>query len=168
MAAVDLSELVIDLETELNAPGEDIYSTVTETQWVNYLRNAFWNAHLDGLMAGWTESDGLITALGSDSTMSRDQQQVIVMYATMSIIKNKIMNDETLSRYVAGPVEYEVQRSAQVYRAVMEDLKDRLDRVLQRLSDSGAARDIYYIDTYAARQYSIAYGLIDWIGADRG
>jgi len=168
LASVDLEDLVPDLIIEVNQPGTDQYATVSSPEWVSELRNAFWNAHLDGLMNGWTESDGIISKLNDPTAaaMTRDQQQLIILYAYMKIVKNQILNTDTVFRAKAGPVEYETQKSAQVYRAILEDLNVRISRVLDRLADEGSATDIIYIDTYAARQSAIAYGFIDWVGSE--
>lgn len=168
MASVDLEDLVPDLLIEINQPGADQYPTVSTDGWVSELRNAFWNAHIDGLMNGWTESDGIVSRLNDPTAdaMTRDLQQVIILYAYVKILKNQISQASSVFRTKAGPVEYEVQKSAQVYRAILEDLNTRLSRVLERLADDGSVTDIMYIDTYAARQTAIAYGYIDWVGSD--
>lgn len=166
MASVDLEDLVPDLIVELNQPGTDQYPTVSTTEWVAYLRNGFWNAYLDGLMNGWTESDGLVVKQNDPTAdaMGRDQQQIIILYAFLNVIKNQIIQLNTVFRAQAGPVEYEVQKSAQVFRALLDDLNTRLNRIIERLADDGSATDIHYVDTYGARQTAIAYGYIDWVG----
>ena len=166
MAAVDLEDLVEDLQVQINQPGTDQFPTVSTEEWVNYLRVAFWNAHLDGLMSGWTESEGFVSKINDPTAaaMSRDQQQLIVLYAYIDIIKNQIMQINTLFRAQAGSVEYEVQKSAQVYKAILDDLQLRLNRVVERLSEDSSTSGIVYIDTYAARQAAIAYDLVSWVG----
>lgn len=168
MAAIDLDDLVEDLVTEINIPGVNAYPTVSNEEWVNYLRNAFWNAHLDGLMQGWTENEGLVSQLNNPngSAMTRDQQQIIIIYAVLNIIQKNLLSMDTSSTYKAGSVEYSTGKSAQIYRALIDDMRTRLERILDRLAENGVARDIYYIDTYAARQYAISSGLISWIGSD--
>ena len=165
MASIDLEDLIPDILVELNIPGGDTYAAVTADEWVSRLRNGFWNAHLDGLMTGWTESDGLIFQLGNPtgSAMTRDQQQIIIIYTAMNAIKNNLLNLNTAERYKAGAVSYEIERSAQVYRALLEDMSQRLERVLERLSDANVIPPTFYIDTYAARQAAIIYDSVTWI-----
>lgn len=165
MASVDLEDLIVDLEVELNIPGGDAYAAVTTDEWVNRLRNGFWNAHLDGLMTGWTESEGIISKLNDPTAdaMTRDQQQVIVIYTVMSAVKNNLLNLNTAERYKAGAVSYEIEKSAQVYRSLLDDISARLQRILERLSDANVIAPTYYIDTYAARQAAIIYNNVTWI-----
>jgi len=165
MASVDLEELIPDVLVELNIPGGDTYATVSSDEWVSRLRNGFWNAHLDGLMSGWTEADGFISKLGDPNAdaMTRDQQQIVIIYTVMNAIKNNLLNLNTAERYKAGAVSYEIERSAQVYRALLEDMSNRLERILERLSDANVIPPVYYIDTYAARQAAIIYDSVTWI-----
>lgn len=167
MASVDLEDLIEDLQSELNTPGADVYDTVSPTAWVSYLRNAFWSAHLDGLMEGWTESDGLILKLNDPSAaaMTRDQQQLIIMYAGIQILRNELKNMNTVFRAKAGSVEYETGKSSQVLKGLLEDMTERRNYILQRLADTGVARDMVYIDSYIARQNAINSGYLEWVGS---
>lgn len=166
MASVDLEDLIPDLVVELNTPGADIYATVSTEEWVTRLRNAFWEAHLNGFMDGWTESDGVVSKLNDPTAdaMTRDQQQLIILHAGMTIVRAELRSLNTLESYKAGPVEYEIQKSSQVLRALLQDMTDRINYLLQRLADTGVARDIYYINSYIARQDAINSGITDWVG----
>jgi hypothetical protein len=165
MASVDLEELIPDILVELNVPGGEVYAAVSGDEWVARLRNGFWNAHLDGLMNGWTELEGFVSRLNDPSAdaMTRDQQQIIIIYTAMNAIKNNILSLNTAERYKAGSVSFEVERSYQIYKSVLEDMSKRLERILERLSDANIIPPTYYIDTYAARQEAIFYDLAKWI-----
>ena len=162
-AALDLTDLVTPLQAALNIPGEDIYGTVSPTQWVTYLSNGFWEAYLDGLVLGYVEADGEVTPISGTTVMPKDQQQLILMYAAIAITRLRLLNAQTVFRAKAGPVEYEVQQSAQVMKSLLEEFSERRRYILQRLADTGIARDMYYIDTYTARQNAINYGYTEWI-----
>lgn len=166
MASVDLEDLVPDLVIELNTPGADIYGAVSTDEWVTRLRNAFWEAHLNGFMDGWTESEGLVSRLNDPTAdaMTRDQQQLIILHAGMTVIRSELRSLNTAESYKAGPVAYEVQKSSQVLRALLQDMTDRMSYLLKRLADTGVARDIYYINSYTARQEAINAGYTDWVG----
>ena len=166
MASIDLEDLIPDLVFELNTPGVDIYASVSTDEWVARLRNAFWEAHLNGFMDGWTEAEGLISRLNDPTAaaMTRDQQQLIILHAGMAVVRSELRSINTLESYKAGPVAYEVQKSSQVLRALLQEMTDRMHYLLQRLADTGIARDIYYIDSYTARQEAINYGYTSWVG----
>jgi len=165
MATVDLADLVPDIIVALNIPGEDAYATVSPETWVGYLKDGFWNAILEGLLVGYTEEDGVISSTVDDTAMPRDLQQLIIMYTSIAVLRNKLFSLQTLFRAKAGPVEYEVQQSAQVMKALLDEFSERRRFILQRLADTGSSTDIYYIDSYIARQEAIDYGLTEWIGA---
>ena len=163
--SLDLADLVTPLQAALNIPGEDIYGTVSPTEWITYLANGFWEAYLDGLLSDYIEVDGEILPISGSTIMSKDKQQLVLMYAAITIMRLRLLNAQTLFRSKAGPVEYEVQQSAQVMKALLDDFSERRKFILQRLSDSGIARGTYYIDTYLARQDAINSGYTDWIGS---
>ncbi len=166
MASIDLEDLVPDLVVELNTPGANIYGAVSTDEWVTRLRNAFWEAHLNGFMDGWTETDGVVGKLNDPAAdaMTRDQQQLIILHAGMTVIRAELRTLNTAESYKAGPVSYEVQKSSQVLRALLDDMTKRMNYLLQRLADTGIARDIYYINSYVARQESINSGITPWVG----
>lgn len=162
-ATVDLEDLIPDLEIALNIPGENLYATVGTTEWVGHLRDGFWNSYIEGLLLGYVESDGIISPVSGSTPMPRDAQQLIIMFTSIEIIRKRLMSMQTVFRAKAGPVEYEVQQSASVLKALLDDLTDRRKYILLRLSDSGIARDIHYIDVYQARQESLNNQYTDWV-----
>jgi hypothetical protein len=166
MASVDLSELIGDLEAAVTVPGAvSPFATSSETEWLTRLRNAFWSAYNDGIIAGFTcDEDGIVNPSGGgDSTFTRDLQQLVIMYAAINIYQNQIMQLKTLFRAKAGQVEYETQQSAQVIKSLLDSLLAQRATILQRLSDGGFT-DSYYIDAIRSRDDSLRYNFIDWNG----
>ena len=166
MASIDLTELIPDLELELNAPGVDGFPTVSDVEWVNRLRNGFWTAVLDDLIVGYKEVDGSIAPVSSAyPTFPRDQQQLIIMYAVITVIRQQLMDMNTTFRAKAGPVEYEVQKSAVLLKGLLDEFAARRNNLIIKLAQSEAARDIYYINGYISRQNAIDQGYAEWVGA---
>lgn len=162
--SVDLSDLVDDLKAELNVPGNNSYPDATEDEWLNQMRNSFWEVVLDGLITGYTESDGIIKPNSSSGQkLGRDFQQIIIFYAGIRVVRNQLRDIQTVFRTKAGPVEYEVQQSAQVLKTLLDELTNRRKFILQRLSDGGSS-DAYYVDSLIARDDSINYGFTYWVG----
>lgn len=160
--AVDLGDLVQYLEAEVSPPGNDLFPTVQDDEWITRLANGFWNARLDGILAGYVEAEGEITPVSGDTDMSRELQQVIVFYAAYETILLALRTLNTTFRAVAGPVEYETQQSAQVLRDIASALKDKRNILLNRLSDMGLTSD-YVIDSVIARQDSLLAGASYWV-----
>lgn len=163
--AVDLTDLVESLERSVSPPDEDLYANVTDQQWVGYLADAFWSARVEaGLFSGYfiNENDEIEPESPTDPDLSRDQQQIIVLYATLSIITQSIRNTNTLFRAKAGPAEFETQNSATALKDVLAELQRRRDMVLTRLSDMGAAGDMI-VDLTLSVNDSLEYGDSYWI-----
>lgn len=163
--AVDLGDLTELLLAEVDAPGEDSFPDATDDDWVNNLRSAFWEAVLDGVIPPnqFTENDGLVAPVDENGEdLSRELQQLIILYAGVRVIRNKMRVMNTLFRSKAGPVEFETQQSANVLKAIMDELVRKRNLVLQRLSDLGTVES-HYIDMVIERNDSIAFGDTVWV-----
>lgn len=160
--AVDLFDLVEPLKREVSPPGEDLFPNATDDDYFGNLQDAFWDARLDGLLEEYTESDGSITPISGSTDMTRDLQQVIVLYAGVRIVRNHLRALNTVFRSKAGPVEFETQKAASVLKALLDELRTRRNTVLSRLSDVGGV-DSYYIDALLERDESIYYEDTYWV-----
>lgn len=159
--AVDLGDLIESLRREVSPPGEDLFPDATDDDYFGNLQDSFWDARLDGLLEGYTESDGLVVPTSGTTELTRDLQQLVVLYAGVRIVRNHLRALNTLFRSKAGPVEFETQKSAQVLKAILDELHARRNLVLTRLSDVGSV-DSYYIDALIARDESLGYGDTYW------
>jgi len=162
--AVDLTDLVASLQRAVSPPDEDLYPLVTDQQWIGYLADAFWSARIEaGLFEGYfiNETDE-IEAVGS-TDLSREYQQIIVLYAALNIITQSIRNTNTMFRAKAGPAEFETQNSATALRDVLAELQSRRSMVLTRLSDLGSSGDMI-IDMTLGVNDPLGYGDAYWIG----
>lgn len=163
--AVDLGDLIEMVQSEVDAPGEDSFPNATDDDWLNNLRSAFWEAVLDGVISPskYTEDEGSITPIDvTDPDLSREMQQLIVLYAGVRVIRNKIRTMNTVFRTKAGPVEFETQQSANVFKTILDELVRRRNLILTRLSDVGAANS-YYIDMVLARDDAMSFGDVTWV-----
>lgn len=159
--AVDLGDLIESLQREVSPPGEDLFPNATDDDWFGNLQDAFWEARLDGLLEGFTESDGSVVPTSGTTDLSRDMQQIVVLYAGVRIVRNHLRSLNTVFRSKAGPVEFETQKSAQLLKGLLDELRSRRNLVLTRLSDLGAVNS-YYIDAIVARDESLGYGDTYW------
>lgn len=162
--AVDLSELIGSLRREVNPPGGDAFPDANDASYLGYLQDAFWEVRLDGMLAGFNELDGIVKPeTAGDPDLSRDLQQLLVLYGGIRMVRTQLTNLNTVFRAKAGAVEYETQQSAQVLKAILDELKSRRALVLERLSDLGVV-PTYYIDGVSAREHSIDSALTYWVG----
>lgn len=166
--SVDVSNLVDALKAEISAPGEDSFPDATDDDYIFRLINGFWNAVLDGLITGYSVDDnGIITPNSGTTDMSREIQQIIVFYAAMDSVINAIRSLNTITRSVAGPVEFEVQKSANTLRDILKALLSRRDILLTRLSDLGMTPSSY-VDGVLARDLSQHFGDQPYVSGVQG
>lgn len=165
--AVDLGDLIENLQAEINPPGSNLYPDATDDDWVTRLVNAFWDTVLDGLITGYTESDGLVSPSSGTTELTRELQQIVVFYAGISVVRNAIRDLNTKLRAKAGPVEFETAKSANTLRDILKELQYRRSLLLNRLSDLGVT-DSYYIDAVTARDESYQDSLTNWVSAHEG
>ncbi len=164
MASLDLTDLIPDLQYNLNSPGEDAFANVSEEEWTSRLRDGFWNAWNDGLIQDYIEVDGVVSPRSGTATISRDQQQIILLYTSIAVLFQQMLRLNTTFRAKAGPVEYETQQSAQLLKALLDDLSQRRIYLLERLAETGVTRAFYLIDTYQSRQSALNEGISVWVG----
>lgn len=161
-ATIDLSDLIDDMKTELSVPGETSFAAATDAQWLSQLRNAFWECSLDGLITGYTESDGIVSPLSGTTPLARDLQQVVIFYAGVRVLRNKLVDLKTRFATEAGPVKYEVEQSAAVLKGILDELIRRRNVWLIRISDVGHT-NASYVDMVISRDESMNDRNIYWM-----
>lgn len=150
--AVELSSFVGSLQREVVPLGSGLFADVTPEQWTAYLTDAFWEARLDGFMEGYSADDtGSIEALdGVD--LDRRYVALVVLYAGIRVLRNRILNMNTGFRAKAGPVEFEQQNSATMLAEMLKQLRTTKDRILQEL-DEAEATAVLALDAFSVRLF---------------
>ena len=183
--AVDLFELVEPLRREVNPPGSDLFPDSTDDNWVGSLTDAFWEIRLHSLLDGFEEnaasrggpaafSEAIVTPIGvaddtyddpdgydPDSDLSRELQQLIVLWAGWKIMLARMSSLNSLNRAKAGPVEYETQQAASVLKTLLDQFKARIDFILDALANSGSSTVVF--DALVERSWSQALGDTWWV-----
>lgn len=183
---VDLSELIEALKARVNPPGINLYPSSTDDDWVIRLTDAFWDARLKGVTAlanfeenagarggPTTYSEGIITPLGAEEgyddpsgwsstdDLSREAQQIVVLFAAWRITLAKMQEVKTQFKSKAGPVEYERQQSATLLKAVLDALKAEIDALSDDLT-GGSGGDAVF-DALINREWSMYDSEITWV-----
>lgn len=161
-ATVDLNDLIDDMKTELAVPGESGFANATDAEWLSQLRNAFWECALDGLISGYQESDGVVSPISGSTALPRDLQQVVIYYAGVRILRNKLVDLKTRFVTEAGPVKYEIEQSAAVLKGILDELIRRRNVWLIRISDVGHT-NARYVDMVISRDESMNNRDIYWM-----
>jgi hypothetical protein len=162
--AIDLADLLPDLRAEINPPGTDLYPNASNADLVNRLRNAFWEARLQGAFPTYAEADGVIAPLNGSTDLPREQQQLVILFAGLNIVLADYRNVQATFKAQAGPVAYETGRSAQLLKTVLDTIKAKLgaalDAAVNGPSWSGSTT---VFDAVMARTDSLSVGDTWWV-----
>ena len=150
--AVDLSEFVDSLRREITPLGSDLFSSVNDAELTGYLSDAFWEARLDGFMANFVaDEDGVVTPTTTGAAdLDRRYVALVVLYAGIKVLRNRILNMNTSFRAKAGPVEFEQQNSATMLAEMLKQLRATKDRILEEL-DEAEMTSVMYLDAFSVR-----------------
>lgn len=146
---IELSDYVAVLRREVTPPGSELFANVSDASMTGHLTDSFWEARLDGFLDGYVaDEDGAVTP-----DLPRELIALVVLYAGIRIIRNRLINMNTSFRAQAGPVEYEVQNSASVLSEMLRQLATTKKR-LQTVADDYGITPTCLIDGYTVRQVS--------------
>lgn len=166
--SVDLGNLVDAARAAVNAPGEDNFPNGTDDDYLLRLINGFWGAVLDGIIVGYSVDDnGIVTPNSGTTDLDREFQQVVIFYMAIDVVTNALRSINTMTHSVAGPVEFEIQKSANTLRDVLKELQNRRAIILRRLSDVGSTKSSY-VDGVLARDLSQHYGEQPYVSGVQG
>lgn len=163
--SIDLADYVDSLRREVTPLGTTLFSTVTDDQLIAYMQDAFWEAKLDGFIENYIEEDGEISHVSGGPEMDRKYVALVVLYAGIRVLRNKILNTNTGFRAKAGPVEFEQQNSATMLVEMLKQLRATKDRVLEEL-DAADATYALVLDALSVRTFdsSSYWGSIELTG----
>jgi hypothetical protein len=153
--AIDLSEdtYINSLKREVSPLGSAMFDGVDDETWLGYLTDAFWEAKLDGFMVGYVEEDGEIEHEAGGADLDRRYVALIVLYAGIRVLRNRILNMNTGFRAKAGAVEFEQQNSATMLAEMLKQLRATKERILDSI-DEGDATAVTMIDAYSTRVFN--------------
>lgn len=167
LMVVDLVDYIDALKREVQPPGSSIFDAVSQSDWVGYLTDAFWEARLDGFLTHWvavenSSTDVTIepTTVGGDD-MPRQYVALVVLYAGIRVLRNRILNTNTGFRAKAGPVEFEQQNSANLLSEMLKQLKATKDRIIESLEQQAVSNlpggGVLVLDAFSARLFTPGY-----------
>lgn len=149
--AIDLADLVDNLKREVNPPGQSIFADATDADYEGYMTDSFWEMVLRGYITGYTATDTSVSPESGTEELSRELQQLVVINAAMIIMRVHLANIDTGFRAHAGAAEFETRKSAQAIQAVLENLQDRYQTILDNLPSENEGNPVYYGDVMNLR-----------------
>lgn len=166
--AVALTTLVPSLRRAANPPGQDFYPGTGTNEWRGRLADAFWKARLNDFFAGYAIDEAGANIVPIDSggeDLDRAEQELIVQFAALTAIRNKIMALPTATRRQAGPVETETQRSAQVLVQVLKDVTAELNATREIVISASTPRAAAFFDAMviSASRFAEGYDVYGWV-----
>lgn len=137
--ALDLSEYTRALKREVSVPGATgILDNASFDDLVGVLVDAFWLARLDGFFPQYTCSeDGFVEHMDGGDDLPRTHVSVVLLYAGIKVIRNKILDLSQSMRAKAGPVEYETAVAATVLTALLAQLRETQHHLLDEVLEGG-------------------------------
>lgn len=152
--AVELFDYVESLKREIEPPGTDLFTGVTDTEWVGYLSDAFWEARLDGFLEGYlvSEDDAIVPTETGAADLDRRWMALVLLYAGVKVLRNRILNMSVAFRAKAGPVEFEQENSATMLAEMLRQLKAAKDRIIEDLDNTPS--DVMVLDAFSTRLFS--------------
>lgn len=167
--AIDLADLIPAVIREVNAPGTNLFTGAVDDDWLGQLEDSFWEAKLFGFFANFSEADGLVTPITGTTELTRDWQQLIVLFAGIRTLRIKLINQGTSFHAKAGPVEITTSNSANLMTLAMKQLQEKITLLLNNLADSITGHTlVYYINGICAETYALQYGFDRFSGSDGG
>lgn len=134
---VDLSEdqYIESLKREITPLGSTAFDAIPAVTWLGYLTDAFWKAKLDGFLIGYVvDEEGLVTPVDTSAAdLDRKYVALVILYAGISVLRNQILNTNTMFRAKAGPVEFEQQTGATMLTEMLKQLRATKDQLLEEL-----------------------------------
>lgn len=158
--AVDLSVLIDSLKRSINPPGVDTFDAA-DSVYLGYLSDAFWELRMLDMLSDYTESNGIIVSMTGGDDIGREMQQLILLFAAITIVTNELKLAETVFRAKAGPLEFETQKNGALLRDILAELQRRRVIAETALFDIGAVSDVY-IDSVVGRSGG-TYGGTWWV-----
>lgn len=151
--SVDLSNYVDSLRREVSPPGADAFAAVGDDVFAGYLADAFWEVRLDGFMEPFVaDPDGIVTPQSvGGADIGREDIALVILYAGIKIIRNRLLSTNTRLSAKAGPVEFTTENSALLLVEMLKELTNIKNRLLYLKSYN---QNVAIIDVFSARSVS--------------
>lgn len=149
--AIDLSDYAEVLRREITPLGTDAFRDVTEETLTLTLADGFWEAVLDNLIKGYTcDPDGIVESTSGAGEFPRQLVALVVLYASVKILRNKVLNTASSFSAKAGPVEYQQQFSSQMLTEMLKQLNATKEAIKNPEDDNITIAS--YFDALSVRQ----------------
>lgn len=159
--------LVPSLRRATSPPGVDLHPDANDPIFAGYVEDAFWTALLKGAITGFTIDTGvtpheIVPAAPNTAELPGELGLLIVEFGALNVITGDLMNLQTQFSATAGPVKFEIQRSATVLVAVLKNIQDQIALSLAQIGRLGFVNTVVF-DAVIASTLSVALGDSWWV-----
>lgn len=123
----NLVDLIPSLKREVNPPGVDTLSSLVTADLQGYLADAVSEAQLDGFLGAYV-LDPVAYTVTPD--LPNYYQYMVVLWAGVRILRNRLSNLHTMIKQQAGPVQQEIQNSATLLNAILAEIVAKKQRLI--------------------------------------
>lgn len=145
----DLAEAIDSLKNAVAIPGTfaTTFPSTSDDDLTLVLVDAFGEAQLNGFFSAYTATaEGVVAP-----DISRAEIALIVLYATVRILRTELRNRKTHVRYEAGTTVFEQDQSAQLLVGLLKAYEEEKKAVTTVGVARGAASAFYMADQYLER-----------------
>lgn len=155
--STDLTELVPALKRSIAVPGTfaDVFPDTSDPDLAGTLGDAFAECQLDGFFETYTMADDE----NITEDLTRPEQALVIIYATVRILQSEIRNRKTHKRYEAGSTVFEEDQGSATLVELLREYKDRKKDLREQGISGDAGEAFYMADAYLMR----AAGITNWI-----
>jgi hypothetical protein len=156
----ELADLVEAYKREVALPGAFAtdFPTITDAAIQAALGDAFAEAQLDGFF-GKMELDTEDWVVSPD--LSTAGAALVVTYAGIRVLRQRLLAQGAESRYKAGPVEYESRQNSYAQTELLKQLERRKNQIIEQ-AQRGVGTSVFMLDGYAHRGNAFYGGLFDY------
>lgn len=148
-------DIVDSFKRSLAVPGEfDTYfPNSSEDDLAFTLLDAFGECQLDGFFTSYTaDDDGLIT-----EDLTRAEKALLVIYASVRVLRSEIRNRKSHKRYEAGSVVFEEDQAASVLTQLLKSYEEEKKELRKQGLRGNVGGAFYMADMYVMRAVGATY-----------
>jgi hypothetical protein len=145
-----LDVLVPSLKRALTMPGEFevVYPNTSDADLTASLGDGFARCQLYGYFLSF-QLDTFVWEVTPDLTPP--EGSLVVLFTSGEIVKARLLDMKSVTRYKAGPVEYEVQMASSLLTELLKSLVAQRQELVKLGVGKGEGTDVAVLDWYCVR-----------------
>lgn len=154
----NVADFVDSLKAAVAIPGTfaDEFPDTTDDDLAALLLDSFAETQLFGFFGTWTADDlGVVTP-----DLTRAEGALVVIYATVRMLRTELRNRKTHVRYEASGTVFEQDQGASTLVALLKTYEDEKKAITALGRTNGAATAFYMADQYISRSMAFSSNVL--------